>query len=157
MSAAFTSTAYPVLDPVAYLRGLWHIEREIVDRTTGETGTFRGTAVFAAHAGADGSPLSLEHAENGDLTWRGVTRPAGRVLLLHPAGDGTARVTFSDGRPFHDLDLRTGRWTAGHPCRADAYTGEFEVLGPDGWQVAWTVRGPAKDMVLTSFYTRIKR
>ncbi|OIV38382.1 hypothetical protein BIV57_06030 [Mangrovactinospora gilvigrisea] len=134
---------------------MWSIEREMEDRITGERGTYRGTAVFA-HVDDDADPGTVQHAENGEMTWRGVTRPAGRVLHLHPREDGTARVTFADGRPFHDLDLREGRWTAGHPCRADQYSGAFEVLGPDGWQVTWTVTGPAKDLVLTSFYTRIR-
>jgi hypothetical protein len=158
VSTSYPSTAYPVADSVSYLRGLWHIEREIHDRFSGETGTFRGTAVFAVHSEpGGGEPDTLQQSESGELTWQGVTRPAGRVLRLHAGEEGALKVTFADGRPFHDLDLRSGHWSTAHPCAADDYTAEFEVLGPDGWQVTWRVRGPAKDMTLTSFYSRIKR
>lgn len=184
MTLAYACAAFPVPDVHEYLRGLWRVERTILDRGTGECGTFRGTAVFAVHGGQAGHraelgehdaetgtatatgergaetdpsacPDPLEHAESGEITWNGATRPAGRVVYLYPTGDGAARVTFTDGRPFHDLDLRSGRWNAHHPCGADAYTGSFEVLGPDGWEVTWTVHGPAKDLSLTSFYSRV--
>lgn len=158
-------------DTVAYLLGTWHVERDLVDRRAEVVGTFRGTAVFrelpgaAAPASAGGraaeelpgdvpGPAVVEHAEHGELAWGGVTGPAGRTLHVVARDDGSARVTFADGREFHDLDLRTGRWSALHPCVADAYAGTFTVVSPDEWHVRWDVTGPAKDQTLTTTYRR---
>ncbi|MFS0698763.1 DUF6314 family protein [Cellulomonas sp. 179-A 4D5 NHS] len=157
-------------DTVAYLLGTWDVERELVDRRAQVVGTFRGTAVFQelTRTAATGGPAEhgsgvsgdapgravVEHAERGELTWGGVTGPAGRTLHVVPRADGSARVTFADGREFHDLDLRTGRWSALHPCVADAYAGTFTVVSPDEWHVRWDVTGPAKDHTLTTTYRR---
>ncbi|EFF90110.1 LOW QUALITY PROTEIN: conserved hypothetical protein, partial [Streptomyces sp. e14] len=96
-------------------------------------GGFTGATVFGSLDGG-----GLLHEESGHFTWQGVTRPATRTLRFLPGGaPGTAEVRFADGRPFHDLDLRTGRHVAGHPCAADLYRGEFHRPG----------RGPLADGV----------
>jgi len=99
----------------------------------------------------------LLHEESGTFTWQGVARPAERTLRFLPGGSpGTADVRFADGRPFHDLDLTTGRHVADHPCAADLYRGEFTVLDGDRWRTVWRVGGPAKDLVLTTDYARVR-
>lgn len=139
-----------VPDAAAYLAGRWHIERTVHDLRADTTGTFRGTADFIP----DGPDGALRHAEEGVLTWQGVEHPATRTLWLRPRTDGTAAVTFEDGRPFHDLDLRSGRWTAVHPCAADHYEGTFTVLAADRWDLTWRVTGPHKDQLLRSVHRR---
>ncbi|MGV9250345.1 DUF6314 family protein [Streptomyces sp. NPDC003697] len=102
-----------------------------------------------------GPRYGLVSRESGTFVWRGVRRPAERTLLFLRAGPpGTAEVRFADGRPFHDLDLRSGRHVADHPCAADLYRGEFTVRDRDHWRTVWRVRGPAKDLVLTTDYAR---
>ncbi|CAM5416938.1 hypothetical protein SALBM311S_03342 [Streptomyces alboniger] len=59
-----------------------------------------------------------------------------------------------NGRPFHDLDLASGRHVADHPCSADLYRGEFTVRDGDHWRSVWRVGGPAKDLMLTTDYAR---
>jgi hypothetical protein len=108
--------------------------------------------------GAGGGPAGgqgLLHHESGTFVWQGTPRPAERILRYLP-GDrtGTARVEFSDGRPFHDLDLSSGTYVADHPCAADLYRGEFTVLGHGRWRTRWRVRGPAKDILLITDYVR---
>ncbi|MEG3629481.1 DUF6314 family protein [Streptomyces poriticola] len=143
---------WPVPDVLAYLAGRWRVRRTVRDLTDGTEGRFEGTTVFAP---ADGTGGGLLHRETGDFVWRGVTRPAERTLRFLPgAAPGTAEVRFADGRPFHDLDLTGGRHTAGHPCAADFYRGEFTVLDAARWRTVWRVRGPAKDLLLTTDYTR---
>lgn len=114
---------WPVSDVLAHLAGDWRTERSVTDLASGETGTFTGATVFR--------PLDeagLLQLETGTFTWRGVARPAERTLRLLPGpAPGTADVRFADGRPFHGLDLTTGRHTADHPCAADLYRGEFTV------------------------------
>lgn len=141
---------WPVPDALAYLAGDWRTERTVRDLESGAEGEFSGTTAFGQLEG--GGLLSEEY---GTFTWQGVPRPAERTLRLLPGGTpGTADVRFSDGRPFHDLDLTSGRHIADHPCAADLYRGEFTVLAPDHWRTVWRVGGPAKNLLLTTDYTR---
>ncbi|MFJ9412634.1 MULTISPECIES: DUF6314 family protein [unclassified Streptomyces] len=141
---------YPVPDTAAYLAGGWRIDRSVYDLESGAEGSFRGTAHFRPDAAGAG----ILHVEEGELTWGGAVHPAGRTLRLTPLPDGTAEISFADGRPFHDLDLRTGRWTAVHPCAQDRYEGIFTVVAADEWHVEWRVGGPAKTQLLRSVYRR---
>ncbi|MGW7577499.1 DUF6314 family protein [Streptomyces sp. NPDC054765] len=134
-----------------YLSGRWSIERTVCDLRTGAAGSFRGTAEFRPDATGE----VLLHLEEGRLHWGGAVHPASRTLRLRPRPDGTAEVAFADGRPFHDLDLRTGRWSAVHPCAEDRYEGTFTVAGTDTWHLRWQVGGPAKDQLLSSEYRRL--
>ncbi|GAA4211087.1 DUF6314 family protein [Actinocatenispora rupis] len=141
------STAFPVADPIAYLTGRWTLDRHITDLSTGGTGTFTGIGEFRP----DGPDLA--YSERGELRFGGHVGPAWRALTYRASGDGL-RVEFDDGRHFHDLDLRTGTWTVTHPCRADAYAGEFRVTSADHWVQDWRVTGPAKDLRLHTTFTR---
>ncbi|MEV5341458.1 DUF6314 family protein [Streptomyces sp. NPDC052676] len=143
---------WPVPEVLAFLAGSWRVERSVRDLASGDEGCFDGTTVFGPLEGG-----ALLHRESGTFVWQGVARPAERTLRFLPgaAGVGTADVRFADGRPFHDLDLTTGRWVADHPCAADLYRGEFTVRDPDHWRTVWRVRGPAKDLVLTTDYARV--
>ena len=135
-----------VPDPLAYLTGAWTLTRDLTD--DGRTGTFTGTATFVPDA------TGLAYAERGVLDLGHWTGDSYRHLHYAPASPGVLTVTFEDGRFFHDLDLRTGAWTAHHPCRADAYEGRFTVLSEDEWRQEWLVRGPAKDQVIVSAFSR---
>ncbi|MFC3583429.1 DUF6314 family protein [Streptantibioticus rubrisoli] len=142
---------HPVPDVLAYLGGRWRVRRTVRDLGTGQTGEFDGSCEFRGQ----GLGGALLHTEEGHFTWAGVTRPAYRGHRFEPVGDGTSEVRFTDGRPFHHLDLRTGRWTAHHPCAADAYRGEFTVHGQDRWQVVWRVTGPHKDLLMITVHDRL--
>lgn len=140
----------PVADTLLYLAGSWRVERTMRDLASTDEGMFTGTTTFSPLHG-DG----LLHHESGTFVWQGVARPAERTLRFLPGtAPGTADVCFGDGRPFHDLDLRSGRWVTGHPCAADLYRGEFTILDADRWRTVWRVAGPAKDLVLTTGYAR---
>lgn len=139
----------PVADTLGFLAGRWRVTRTVRDLAGADEGYFAGHTEF--------SPLDggLLHEEAGEFTWQGVTRPATRTLrFMAGAEPGTADVRFADGRPFHDLDLRSGRYIAGHPCAADFYRGEFTVTDADHWRSVWRVGGPKKDLVLTTDYVR---
>ncbi|MFJ7770394.1 DUF6314 family protein [Streptomyces sp. NPDC097107] len=141
---------WPVPDALAYLAGRWRTQRAVRDLASGAEGFFEGTTAFDALAGG-----GLVSRETGDFTWRGATRPAERTLRYEPgATPGTAEVRFADGRPFHGLDLSSGHHVADHPCAADLYRGEFTVRDGSHWRTVWRVGGPAKDLLLTTDYTR---
>ncbi|WP_407705624.1 DUF6314 family protein [Streptomyces niveiscabiei] len=147
---ARVSGLWAVADVLGHLAGAWAVERSVRDLASEDTGSFTGTTDFRPLDGG-----GLLHLESGTFTWQGVARPASRTLRFLPgATPGRADVRFSDGRPFHDLDLTTGHHLAEHPCSADLYRGEFTVLDPDRWLTVWRVGGPAKDLVLTTSYTR---
>ncbi|ELS51900.1 hypothetical protein STVIR_7126 [Streptomyces viridochromogenes Tue57] len=140
-------------DALDYLAGSWRVERSVRDLAGGEYGGFSGTTVFSPLDGG-----GLLHHESGTFVWRGVPRPAERTLRFLPGETpGTADVRFADGRPFHDLDLSSGRHITDHPCSADRYRGEFTVRDADHWRTVWRVHGPAKDLVLTTDYVREDR
>ncbi|MFF6917437.1 DUF6314 family protein [Streptomyces sp. NPDC012466] len=150
---------WPVPDALAYLAGRWRVSRSVRDLASGVEGQFTGVTEFGPlpDEGAGGAAQvtgGLLHHESGTFVWQGVARPAERTLRFLPGPGGTADVRFADGRPFHDLDLTSGRHVAGHPCAADLYRGEFTVRDADHWRTVWRVRGPAKDLVLTTGYAR---
>ncbi|WP_338694598.1 DUF6314 family protein [Streptomyces sp. Q6] len=148
---------WPVSDVLAFLAGRWQVERTVRDLADDVTATFTGTTDFTDLDDGDAGG-GLLHFESGVFAWRGTSRPAERTLryLPDPSGEtpGTAVVHFSDGRFFHGLDLRTGHHVADHPCSADLYRGEFTVYDADRWRTVWRVKGPAKDLVLTTDYRR---
>ncbi|MBC9730455.1 DUF6314 family protein [Streptomyces sp. TRM68367] len=142
---------WPVRDVLAFLAGRWSVTRSVRDLASDDTGHFEGTTVFGPLEDGDG----LLHQESGTFTWRGAARPAERTLRFLPGSSpGTADVRFADGRPFHGLDLTSGHHVAAHPCAADLYRGEFTVRNADHWRTVWRVRGPAKDLELTTDYAR---
>ncbi|MFJ4787976.1 DUF6314 family protein [Streptomyces sp. NPDC088794] len=166
---------WPVPDVLAHLAGRWRVERSVRDLVSGDEGRFEGATVFGPlpEGGLPEGGLldgglrddglldrglldrGLLHEESGTFTWQGVARPAERTLRFLPAtAPGTADVRFADGRPFHQLDLSSGRYIADHPCAADLYRGEFTVLDADHWRTVWRVGGPAKDLVLITDYAR---
>ncbi|WP_406328653.1 DUF6314 family protein [Streptomyces sp. NBC_00203] len=147
---------WPVTDVLAYLAGSWRVERAVRDLASDAEGRFTGTTVFGPLE--DPEDAGLLHHESGTFVWQGVARPAERTLrFLRGPASGTTLVEFSDGRYFHDLDLSNGRHIADHPCSADLYRGEFTVYTEDRWRTVWRVGGPAKDLVLTTDYARVRR
>ncbi|MFD9908316.1 DUF6314 family protein [Streptomyces sp. NPDC059063] len=152
-------TAHAVPDALAYLAGTWRVERSVRDfAADGDgpaEGRFSGTTRFTPLSEGAVPGAGLLHQESGTFTWQGVARPAERTLRFLPGEPAsTVVVRFADGRFFHGLDLRTGRHTADHPCAADLYRGDFEVAAEDRWRTRWRVRGPAKDLLLTTEYLR---
>ncbi|MDW4906867.1 DUF6314 family protein [Streptomyces sp. ADMS] len=140
----------PVAAVLLYLAGSWRVEPTVRDLGSTDEGSFTGTTMFSPLYGG-----GLLHHESGTFVVQGVARPAERTLRFLPdATPGTADVRFADGRPFHDLDLTSGRWVTRHPCAADLYRGEFTVLDTDRRRTVWRVAGPANNLVLTTDYAR---
>ena len=153
MMADTTETAaeslYQVRDLRAFLAGGWVVARTIVDRRTGQSGTFAGRAHFAPE------DEGLVYHEEGRLALGAFETIASQVYLYRVPTPHRAAVAFGDGRTFHALDLSGGSWTAEHRCGQDLYRGRFAALGADGWTVQWVITGPRKDQRLESLYTRL--
>jgi hypothetical protein len=134
-----------VRDLPGWLDGRWAIERII----NGSEGRFTGDAVFDLDR--RGGAL---WSETGRLVIDGFDGLASRTLHLAPT-HGAWQVRFDDGRPFHPLDLSTGRWAAEHRCGPDFYEGWFEVLDRDRMTIRWQVTGPERDDLIATEYRRI--
>jgi hypothetical protein len=127
-----------------WLDGRWSIERVIND----SEGRFIGDAVFDLDRSG-----GAVWREAGRLVIDGFDGPASRTLHLAP-DRGAWQVRFDDGRPFHSLDLSTGRWEAEHLCGPDLYRGRFAVLDHDRMTIRWRVIGPDRDDVIATGYRR---
>lgn len=152
MATTAPRTPYdPTPDDLAgWLRGTWSVQRTI----NGDAGAFLGTATFTP------DPESgLAWQETGTLRVDAYAGPAYRTLRLSPpaGGDHRWQVAFEDGRPFHDLDLRSGAWAAEHLCGPDRYRGRFVVRDAESFTVTWHVTGPGRDDVIASVYRRQDR
>lgn len=141
---------YPVHDLAGYLAGTWSLLRVIDDRRRGQGGSFLGFAAFQP------APGGLGYSEAGLLALAGHRGPASQRYRYDFAAAERARVRFSDGRPFHDLELTAGRCGVAYPCGRDHYSGDFCALGPNGWQVVWRIQGPHKDLRLANRYLRYR-
>ena len=139
-------------DLAAWLDGHWAVRRTINGDmpSRGAAGCFTGTAQFTVTA--DGEVAWDEH---GQVTLGAHTGPARRTLFMRRAHDRW-QVSFDDGRPFHDLDLRDGTWAAQHRCGADVYDGIFsrDDEDPGRFTVIWHVTGPGRDDTIVSDYRR---
>jgi hypothetical protein len=136
-----------------FLSGSWHADRVLTDYRSGQVGSFRGVASFVERPGDRRGGLAYH--EQGELHFGSHRGPAGRSLLYLPGSDGAAAVLFADGRPFYQLDLRSGYWRAEHPCGSDHYLVTVRVVGPDAFTEHWQARGPGKDYVMTTSLARI--
>jgi hypothetical protein len=89
------------------------------------------------------------------MRWGEYSGPAMRRLEFERFPDGSALLRFSDGRPYVELDLRAGIWSAVHECGADRY--EIETVARAAGVVVerWRVRGPAKDYSAVTTLTRV--
>ncbi len=137
-----------VEDLRAFLLGPWRLARSIDDRRGGQTGSFRGRAVFAAEGD------SLHYGETGRLRLGVHTGPARRDYRYVFPRPELAEVCFPGGRPFHDLDLSRGYWEAVHLCGEDVYRGTFRAVTRDLLVVSWDVTGPRKDYTMAGRYRR---
>ncbi|MBB4682841.1 DUF6314 family protein [Amycolatopsis jiangsuensis] len=140
--------AFPLSDLAGYFAGTWRLARDIAGVDGTGLGRASGQATFTLEDEV------LVYHEAGQLDLGTHTGPFSRTLHYRITGAGLAAVHFDHGGFFHDLDLTTGEWVAGHPCRADFYRGGYLVLDRRSWRQEWTVRGPAKDHVITSHFTR---
>lgn len=147
-----------VTDTLAFVRGGWGLDRVLTDHRSGAEGRFTGHALVTPappeQPEQPEQPGEWHYTEHGELRFAAHTGPASRRLRYLGLPDGTVAVRFADGRPFYVLDLRTGQAQAEHVCGRDHYQLSHRVLGEDGLEERWLVRGPGKDYLAV---TRLRR
>jgi hypothetical protein len=131
--------------------GRWTVERQLQDRANGTHGTFSGVVLFSP---TDDGALSFR--EEGTMRWPSFTGPASREYLLKPAGRAdTLDVFFADGRAFNRMSFTSEANLDQHWCDPDTYRVTYALEGPDRFSYVWDVRGPDKDLLLTSTLQRL--
>ena len=128
------------MDLAAFLPGRWTVTRRVMGS---ERARFDGAATFRWDGG------TLLHEERGTLRAQGTAMEATRTLRWHLEGP-RPRVTFADGRPFHEI---APDGAARHWCDPDLYEGRYR-WGAARWSLAWRVTGPRKRLVIVSRMTR---
>ncbi|AHM05551.1 hypothetical protein roselon_03293 [Roseibacterium elongatum DSM 19469] len=127
------------------LEGRWTLARVIEDARAGLTGHVDGRAVWRP----DG--VGLRQEETGLLRYGAGAPMRAERSYLWRAEAGALVVYFDDGRPFHRVakDALSDR----HWCDPDIYDVTYDFAQWPRWQTVWHVRGPRKDMVITSRFS----
>src|SRR5215470_571872 len=131
-----------ILDTLDFLQGSWDLNRSIEDHRSRTSASFHGTAVVAVTSmRSDQEPGRANYDEAGELCIGTHAGPASRHLeYTTELGSGVVMIYFADGRPFVDLDIRTGRWQSVHDCGADRYELTTIVRSHGVVEEHWRVR-----------------
>lgn len=139
----------PATDPAD--TGRWTVQRDLLDRAAGTRGTFSGVVHFVP---MDDGGLALR--EQGTMRWPSFTGPASREYLLKSTARPDALdVFFLDGRPFHTMSFTPAANLDQHWCDPDTYHVAYTYGDANRFSYSWDVKGPKKDLLLTSHLVRI--
>jgi Family of unknown function (DUF6314) len=146
-----------IADTLTYLLGQWSLERSLTDHRSGTDGRFEGIVTVAGappgQIAADGPRARYDEA--GTLHFGNHRGPAARSLELVRLESTVVMLHFTDGKPFVDLDLRSGTWRSCHPCGEDLYEMVTVVRSSDEVEERWRVRGPTKDYDAVAILRRL--
>jgi hypothetical protein len=143
MPGATESQTMQIVDTFDFLLGEWALERSLTDHRSRTAGRFEGRVTIAE--GLSGHGGRARYDEVGTLRFGGHEGPASRCLELVRLENTVVMLHFTDGKPFVDLDLRSGMWRGDHPCGEDHYEILTVVRSPDEVEERWRVRGPTED------------
>ena len=127
--------------------GHWHLSRRI-DHSQEPSADFNGRAVLSKAKGG------LWYREDGQLQISGHGPISAQRQFLWIKNPGRVMVLFDDGRPFHQIDLASTLSKDRHHCDPDIYDVEYDFTDWPDWTCVWWVKGPRKDYVMTSLYSR---
>jgi hypothetical protein len=130
-------------------KGLWRLDRRIVDQRNNQSGVFQGEAKLTA------STNGLDYLEKGLLSF-GTAPPMPSVRSYEWRGIDNERIAvhFQDGRYFHTFCACNTQERAEHVCDPDRYVVDYEFLSPTYWTQAWNVTGPRKNYRMISEFRR---
>ncbi|MBC8267541.1 MAG: hypothetical protein H8E36_02215 [Rhodospirillaceae bacterium] len=146
--------AMPVSDLFAFLEGNWLLSRTINDLRLNTPGVMNGQIAITRQADGQGEP-ALKYWEDGELQFGDYRETVHRSYDFRFPQAHRARVHFTDGRIFHELDLSSGYCEVEHLCDPDIYRGRFQIVANDLWLSNWNISGPSKDLILDNRYQRL--
>ncbi len=133
----------------ARFRGVWHVDRHILDLDSEWLGRFDGQAMFEDHEG------HLAYHEEGILKFGGLTGSrATRDYIWTFPSDSHVKVLFDDGADFHEFNPWEDRPFARHFCDPDEYDVTYDFRKYPQWRAEWRVEGPKKDYRMVTTYRR---
>ncbi|HCP81557.1 MAG TPA: hypothetical protein DIT67_08145 [Octadecabacter sp.] len=127
--------------------GSYDVARTIEDMRGHATSRFEGQAEITLSA------TGALYSETGALII-GDQRFQAERSYLWSEEHGKILVSFEDGRAFHDFDPNIGGQASEHLCGEDMYRGGYDFSEWSCWSVTWTVLGPRKDYVSTTWYVK---
>lgn len=135
---------------LADFAGLWKLDREIRHQSS-QNGNQNGDQIhqFSGEARFDWQGADLILHESG---WLAAPDGQGFHAERRYCWRADLSVLFSDGRFFHTLPLAGG--AVQHDCPPDFYEGVYDFDLWPTWRLRWRVRGPRKDYVSLSVFTR---
>ncbi|ATG47268.1 DUF6314 family protein [Celeribacter ethanolicus] len=131
--------------------GMWRLSRHIEDALAGGTARLEGYCRFDR----DGEGLLC--TEGGTLTVPGQASLSAERRYLWRSDPAGIAVFFDDGRFFHRFDPNAAIPRADHDCAPDAYAVRYDFSGWPLWTAEWRVKGPRKDYVSVSQFSRRRR
>jgi Family of unknown function (DUF6314) len=143
-----------IVDTLNFLLGQWTLERFLTDHRSGINGRFEGSVTIAGALSGHGPRAHYD--ETGILRFGSHRGPAARRLELVRLESTVVMLHFADGKPFVDLDLRSGTWRSIHPCGEDHYETVTVVRSPDEVEEHWRVRGPTQDYDAVAILRRLE-
>jgi hypothetical protein len=152
---------YPAMRQLSEFEGVWKITRQIT-HADGTVARFNGAGTFVW------IKSGLVYDEHGILQLEMPPTNVSGPAELGPKVTGTRRyfwdtpddvsgtdhvpMRFSDGRAFHLVPLGGG--DAAHWCDPDQYDVSYDFADWPFWSAVWRVRGPCKNYMMTSDYSR---
>ena len=135
-----------ITETLKFLIGAWALERSIADHRSGIRGIFEGSATLVeVPNGRSCNPSGrARYDETGELHFGAHTGPASRSLEYTSLNRKAVLLYFTDGRPFTDLDLRSGTWRSIHHCGQDRYEVMTFVCSHSEVEEVWRVQGPPR-------------
>jgi hypothetical protein len=146
-----------IADTLELLLGSWALTRLIDDRPGATSTRLDGQATWRIAPAGDGGLRRARLDELGELTAGPHRVTAHRTLDAVSSDAGDLQLFFADGRPFIELDLRAGAWSATHLCGDDIYEISTKVRDLDTIEERWHVRGPEKDYDALSVLRRLPK
>lgn len=144
-------------DTLAFLTGRWQVTRVLVDHGGSPIGVFRGDLAVTVPEAAPSADRRALYREAGVLQLGAHHGEASRWLSCRCTDHGSLDTYLPSGTFFFELDLRTGRCEAEHPCGNDTYRITVRVASPDEIEERWHVTGPHKAYEAVATLTRLDR
>ena len=130
------------------LAGPWRLARKIDDHLAGQVVTLAGTASFTPYDGG------LLQRDAGQLCLPDGQRMEAAQSYIWRFEADEAWMDYADGRPFISLAAPFGVVDSAHLCGDDHYDVRFDFRQAGDWTSTWRVKGPRKNYVMQSAYSR---
>jgi hypothetical protein len=146
-----------IVDTLSFLLGQWRLERAFTDQRSRTEGRFEGSVTIAGTPSGRGAEFGprAHYEEVGTIRFGSYEGAASRSLELVRLESAVVMLYFTDGKPFVDLDLRSGTWRSTHPCGEDDYEILTDVRSTDELEERWRVRGPTEDYDAVAILRRL--